>query len=280
MLNNLSNEQLNLAGLENFEKPSLKLFWFKHKRRLTAFFILELIAILLTALIFFIYKNNVAAISQNVVIFVVLIFVLPALLLIKLIDLGSNNGFMAEFARLNNLNYLAKINAKGEIGVIFSRGYYTQAFNEIKGMFLEYPFRLFNYSYKPDSKNTSNYTVMDLEFESKLPRMYLDAHKNASFLTGGLQILPLESNEFNKVFNLYITPNQQLSALQIFSPDVLNCLLDLPDKLDLELIDNQIYIYEFGLVKTRAQLKAIFKLLSVIVENIKGEIERMKRINN
>jgi hypothetical protein len=68
------------------------------------------------------------------------------------------------------------------------------------------------------------------------------------------QSIKLEGN-FNDIFAIYLSPNYQIDALQILTPDVMDALMRQGSNFSYELIDNDLYIY--------ARLNAISSSLNV-----------------
>lgn len=189
---------------------------------------------------------------------------------------------MKQFALQNGFKFFDNGPFDSEIGVLFKRGSERKLYNLVVGNLDNYPIRLFNYSYSIKSGKRRDkfiYTVFDLEFNSELPRMYLDAHKDVvGDFINGLKPLILEANEFKQVYSLYITPGSQIDALQVFSPDLMSELLNFKYKFDLELVGHQIYVYANCQLADKEPLEAMFNFAKHIVKNLSYEIERMKRV--
>ncbi|KKU86346.1 MAG: hypothetical protein A2667_00130 [Candidatus Wildermuthbacteria bacterium RIFCSPHIGHO2_01_FULL_47_27] len=193
--------------------------------------------------------------------------------------------FMQQFACANGFNYQRHgPHQISEEGSIFNRGRAQKIFNIVDGTFLHYPLRLFNYRHTIGSgrqNKTFQYTVFELVFAANLPKIYLDAHKSSTEKVSGWRIagakrIELESNDFNKQFSLWIEEGRHIEALQIFAPDFMDELLHLPGKFDLEIIGNQIYIYDDGIIRTKARLREMFQLAKHLMENLGYVLEQMR----
>lgn len=233
---------------------------------------------------------------------VVAIFTLVIILFAHVYEISPKNiklVSMRQFAESNDFLFSPKGYYNNEIGTLFKNAKIIEAkekraFNTITGNFNGRTWRLFNFSYRVYDNNFNsgysahikkqdmmvNHTVFDLEFNADLPRLYLDAQKNNKKMVDGLSRLTLEANEFNSAFNLYITPGEQVAALQIFTPDLMQELLDMPIKFDIEFIKHQIYIYAFGIVRAEGRLEGMLKLAQHLMDNVAKEIERMKKNQN
>ncbi len=187
--------------------------------------------------------------------------------------------FMQQFANANGFIFSNAGTIKGEVGALFSIGRDRSISNIISGSFKDRPLRLFNYQYTTGSGKSSNVhylTVFDLEFKTTLSRMYLDARQDGEFIADSVQKIELESNEFREHFSLYITPGKQIEALQVFTPDLMAELIDLPNKYDIELVGNQIYIYADGTIQTKTGLKNLYTVAQHVITNVGLVAERIK----
>lgn len=207
--------------------------------------------------------------------------------------------FMRQFAEANHFSFSDTGSFAAEKGCVFRRGTNQHLYNVVAGKFRTYPLRLFNYAYTDEERSgkrqtTFYYTVCDLEFKMNMPRLYLDAHKyssseflffqqldqnyfnSAGSLVNGLERLHMESTEFDSHFSLYITPGSQLVALQIFTPDLMSELVDLPGKYDIEIVGNQIYVYADGEITNQKNLQELFGVANHILVNVSREVERMR----
>lgn len=191
--------------------------------------------------------------------------------------------FMEQFAAAKGLAYKRTGDFSLEIGALFKRGDSRSAYNEITGSYKGYPLRLFNYTYGQGSGKTRQvfyYTVFDLEFSMDMPRMYLDASIQQFWrdaLVGSLEALPLSSVEFEKKFKLYITPGSHIAALQIFTPDLMAELLDMPAKFDIEIVGKQIYLYYPFVIDRAVQLANLYQAAEHIITNLGSVAEKMRR---
>jgi hypothetical protein len=259
-------------SVENVTTATKRYIWKQYKGW-------TMFTILLGMVIFFV----VAAISKEEAVNGFIAGLIPFIILYRTINKKVHKVFMQQFALANNFIYKDTGSFANEKGSVFKKGSAKQLSNLIEGEVNGIPLRLFNYQFKIGSGKNSQifkYTIFDLEFNSHLPRMLLDAINifGRSSFVGSLKKLKLESNEFNKHFSLYITPGHQIEALQIFTPDLMQELLDLKGKYDLEIVGNQLYVYANRQVKNKKNLNEMFKVVSHLIHNVRNEIERMHRL--
>jgi hypothetical protein len=190
--------------------------------------------------------------------------------------------FMQQFAKAKGLTYNPEGDFSTEIGSLFKRGDSRRLYNEISGSYKGYPLRLFNYTYGQGSGKSRQvffYTVFDLEFSMDLPRLYLDAAIQQFWrdaLVGSLDPLPLSSVEFEKKFKLYITRGSQITALQIFTPDLMAELLDLRAKFDIEIVGRQIYLYYPWPIDNVAALNDLYRAAELVITNLGAVAEKIR----
>ena len=195
--------------------------------------------------------------------------------------------FMKQFADANGFSFQRKgALLEDEAGSVFNRGRAKQFLNIVKGKFLGRPLQLFNYKYtegRGRSSHVFRYTIFELEFSANLPRMYLDAHpeghnKSPGWRLSNLERISLESNEFNKNFTLFAESGGHIDALRVFTPDLMSELLKIPEKLDFELVGDQIYIYADGLVTKKYRLQYMFAFAKHLMANLGYMLERMRPV--
>jgi len=196
--------------------------------------------------------------------------------------------FMEQFAKENNFSFLKEVDYrtryKYEEGSIFKVGSRKMATNIVTGTFLKYHIRLFNYRFnsKKFRKKDSyfRFTIFELNFNKDLPHMYLDVVKKYNFenwkFVKNMDRVKLESNQFERNFNLYIEKGEHIPALQIFTPDVMSKLMDLPGRADIEFIGNKIYIYEDHFISTKRELEETYEIVKYLVDNMNHVLKSMK----
>lgn len=157
-----------------------------------------------------------------------------------------------EFAAKNNMRYEIDKPFEGRFGVIFQEGHskiyrdlltaQSQAFSEIG-----------NFEYTTGSgknQTTHDYGFVKIKLPRRLPHMLLDSKENNFFgmlsnlpiSFGGDQKLELEG-DFNNYFTLYAPEQYKTDAFYVFTPDVMQALVDAVHEYDCEVIDDDFYIY-------------------------------------
>jgi hypothetical protein len=132
------------------------------------------------------------------------------------------------------------------------------------------------------------FTVFECTFESTMPHIML--HRPDGIFSGDVPVfsggvdLTLEG-DFNKYFSLAVEKEFELEAYQIFTPDIMQDLIDTSKRTGFEFLHNKLYIYKDKLIEKRAELDALFALsnklctrLEPVIKGMKGDVEAIKRL--
>ena len=158
----------------------------------------------------------------------------------------------------NNLTYVPYSKPTSMDGFIFNIGHSHILLNRI--IFPDGT-EIANYKYTTGSgknQQTHHWSYIRLQLMRKVPHMILDSKRNNLFgkisnLPKGVdrsQILSLEGN-FDNYFTLFAPKEYETDALYIFTPDVMQALIEVDDTnpYDMEAIDDHFYIYRQGSIK-------------------------------
>jgi hypothetical protein len=167
------------------------------------------------------------------------------------------------FARDNNLTYLPDHAEPTYQGIIFSSGSQRQLYDRFRGD----GFEAGNYQYTVQhgkSSSTYKYGYIRIDLERHVAHMLLDAkHNNMKIFGLNISNLPVTLNkdqtlslegDFNEHFTLYAPKEYERDALYIFTPDLMALLIDHVAQFDVEVIDDQLFVYgkEFRFVDRQA----------------------------
>lgn len=160
---------------------------------------------------------------------------------------------LKRFAEANDMHYAHDASFDDRGGIIFGSGHsrtFPQLFTTTSQEFVE----IGNYQYvtgSGKSRRVHNFGFMRIKLPRRLPNMVLDSKKNNFFggrlsnLTIGFgkdQQLSLEG-DFDRYFTLYAPAQYKTDALYVFTPDVMQALIDAAHAYDCEVIDDDFYIY-------------------------------------
>lgn len=154
-----------------------------------------------------------------------------------------------KFALRNNLTLMIGTSDPSYIGMIFDEGHSRQIEEAIRfGDGTE----IGNYTYvtgSGKSQRTHDWAYVKVKLVRRLPHMVLDARRNNFWKFSNLsdsfdrsQTLELEG-DFSKYFTLYAPRQYERDALYVFTPDVMAAMIDYGQEYDMEIVDDELYIY-------------------------------------
>jgi len=159
---------------------------------------------------------------------------------------------MDRFARANGFTFSPADSDPAYPGAIFATGdsrKATEHFRTVEGRFLDFG----NYQYSTGSgknRTTRTWGFLAIQLDRRLPHMVLDSTANNG-LFGGTnlpatfdksQILSLEG-DFDRYFTLYCPAEYERDALYVFTPDLMALLIDNAAPLDVEIVDDWMFVY-------------------------------------
>ena len=154
------------------------------------------------------------------------------------------------FARANGMSYEARIADPPLPGMVFGLGHSRVATDLVRGdrpRFVEFG----NFQYTTGSgKNatTHRWGYVAVKLDVPLPNIVLDATGNNGFgsnLPAAFQReqrLSLEG-DFDKYFTLYCPTGYEQDALYLFTPDIMARFIDNAAELDVEIVDDWLFLY-------------------------------------
>ena len=161
------------------------------------------------------------------------------------------------FAQANGMSYEGKIASPALPGMIFSLGNSRMSTDLVRGTkprFVEFG----NYQYTVRSgKNSTTYRwgYVAVKLDVPLPNIVLDAKGNNGFgsnLPASFQReqrLSLEG-DFDQYFTLYCPEGYERDALYLFTPDIMARFIDNAAELDVEIVDDWVFLYTQRKVST------------------------------
>jgi Protein of unknown function (DUF3137) len=126
-------------------------------------------------------------------------------------------------------------------GVLFSKTNFgtSDINNHVIGYFRDKIVEFYTYIPKPNA----NYLVA----QAVLPKSYRDILIKKKHLLElpkwGLRKAVLESADFNKKFNVWADPADQVNSLELLTPNFMEKIYNLPFELNIELVGNFLYFY-------------------------------------
>lgn len=161
----------------------------------------------------------------------------------------ARNAMLYKFATSNNLSLRKDVSNPMYAGMIFDNGH-SRRIDE--ALLFSGGTEIGNYIYVTGSgKNQRTYTwgYAKVKLARKLPHMVLDAKGNNFWKFSNLsdifdrsQVLALEG-DFNNYFTLYAPKQYERDAFYVFTPDVMAAMVDHGREYDIEIVDDELFIY-------------------------------------
>lgn len=245
----------------------------KHGLRRVSKMSVGMCALLICALIAYDSVPALVSDGMNIVIGVLIIVIASGLFFrIYGVSAGTRNA-MRTFAARNNIQLLENVSDPDYSGVIFRQGY-RGAIREAYVFSEPLAFEVGNYHYSPSASSTSDgqyYGYVKIPLPRKLPNIILNSTKNDIGVSSlpityqNNQLLKLEGN-FGTYYRVYAPQRYQRDALYILTPDIMQALIDLPKVLDVELVDDSLYLYCFGMFRldSASEIQQILDIATVV----------------
>ena len=215
--------------------------------------------------------------------------VMGIFLVIGIVSNQMRSYLMEQFAKSLGFSYEPKGDLTTVAGTIFNVGHSQEMKNVISGKDGDgHPIRIFSYNYTVGSgKNAHTYyfTIFENTFLGKMPHILL--HKQSFFADiepdlSGAEHIKLEG-DFGKYFSLSVEKEFEIEALQIFTPDFMQELIENAKKLNFEFFQSKLYIYTPGFIGSREELDSLFNLsnelcvrLEPVVKSISKDVEALR----
>lgn len=187
-----------------------------------------------------------------------------------------NKAKLYKFATQNQLQYRSNASDLGYQGMIFNAGH-----SRVLRDALVFPggVEVGNYQYvtgSGKSQQTHNWAYARLALQRRLPHMVLDAKSNNFWKFSNLstafdtsQTLALEG-DFNNYFTLYVPKQYERDALYVFTPDVMKAMVEYGKDYDIEVVDDQLFLYKNG--SFALDQPSFYQDMGKIVSTIHNEI--------
>jgi len=188
---------------------------------------------------------------------------------------------MKRFAEANDAVYTNDMSAPSMNGMIFDEGHSRILEDSLA---FKSGIELGNYRFtKGTGKNsrTYNYSFARVSLGRNLPHMVLDAKRNNFFGTNlpdtfsKEQRLVLEG-DFNTHFDVYAPSGYEQDALYVFTPDVMQALVDHGKEYDIEVIDNELILYKTKKLNldSKDDMESILAIVDAIASELKDQSKR------
>lgn len=189
------------------------------------------------------------------------------------------------FAEANGFGYESYAAPPTLPGMIFTRPGQSSAFvTDLLRRRTGQPLEIGNHTCVIGSgKNSSTYRwgYVAMRLPRALPHIVLDArgnnslgHSSLPIAFAGEQQLSLEG-DFDRYFSLYCPAGYEADALYLFSPDTMAVFVDSAARLDIEIVDDHLFLYAPGQLSTLDP--ETWEMLFATVETLSQRLDRWGR---
>ena len=185
------------------------------------------------------------------------------------------------FAQANNWTTSPESQGESELPPSINFGHSHVFSSAINAVFESTNFLMFEYECttgEGKSSQTHYFTVAKTTLQKNIPHIILRAKRHSADLTGDMENvekLKLEGN-FNDHFQLQIEKGQEVDALIIITPDVMQTLLDYSQSEDIEIIGNNLFFIVRG---DKRDVEPVKQLIRSVAE-LSGQLRENARTFN
>jgi hypothetical protein len=189
---------------------------------------------------------------------------------------------MRQFADSLGYSYTSRGEMTSVFGSLFTIGHRHSISHVLSGRKEDHPVRIFLYSYvvgQGKNSRTYRYTVFEKTFDCIVPHVLV--HKPELFFSDDVPVfsnsvdITLEGN-FNKYFSLAVEKDFEMEAYQIFTPDIMEELIETSKTFGFEFIQNRLYVYTPKFIGTRAELDTMFALSEKLCKKLEPVLHGME----
>lgn len=168
---------------------------------------------------------------------------------------------------------------------LFSIGSSRTVSGLMVGEIEKHPLKIFNYFYTVGSGKSStrySFTVTEIEIgETRFPHILLRSKKmwryNSRRIFGANKDVEINlEDKYKGKFSLYHTKNYEIEVLQIFTPQLLDYLIEHGNKFSIEFYGNKIYVFDNKVIRNKEDLKELYSINEIILKNTDGLLHRLK----
>lgn len=150
-------------------------------------------------------------------------------------------------------------------------------------VFFQYQYTEYYFEYDPvsheerETSETHSFIIINVAIAKTLPTVLLIHHNLLSRLTSftehiGMQSLSLEG-DFNKYFDTYITPNGQIEALSLLTPDTMELVINVANGASMQITDQSITMSFENKQLSPKVIEPVIENMTKLVANILGKAQ-------
>lgn len=152
---------------------------------------------------------------------------------------------------------------------LLNAGHGQEAYDVLVGIHEGFPMSIFTYRFTIGSgknSHTYHYTVFEVTLNEEVPNILLYSKSCDSAVSdffSGNETVNLEGN-FHEHFKLRVPKGYEMQAYQIFTPNVMEDLIDRAKDYSFEFVRNKLYIYATDIVTKREKMNEMFALVTYL----------------
>ncbi len=193
--------------------------------------------------------------------------------------------FLEEFAKSNGYAFDKSTAVDKTYGTLFRLPGRQTISDVVTGQYHNRPLRLFLCEViqgSGRSQRVYHQTVLELDIAGQLPSLLMVSKHSrlnglniaGSFVTRNKVTL---EGDFNKYFDLYVTPGNELEGLEVFAPDLMALMEDEFQGFTIECVANRIYLYSNGFVANSTALSNLFALAKKLMDKLAPLSARLRQ---
>ena len=238
-----------------------------------------LAACVIWILAFFYLASPIA--SPGIIVWIFIPPVIAVTAFWAIIQNSVKHQFYQQFAQANNFQY-QKTGSLDLAGALFSLGHSPRTEDIITGTYDGNPLVLFNYRYiigYGKNQQTYNDSIFRIEYPSVLAPILLVVDNQyfggiTGLFSGWEKIKP--EGDFDKNFGLYTKKEFEIEALQVFTPDFMEKMLQQWPEFNLEFNGNKIIVFHSRVITKKAELQKMYDLVEFLAAKIEPLAKRME----
>lgn len=138
--------------------------------------------------------------------------------------------------------------------------------NHVIGVYHNTLIQLYNYIPYKAKENYANYLIAQVTVPKTYGNIVVRHKKWGRFGISGLTKVKMEWGDFNKEFEVFASDLERVTSFELLHPAYMEKLHDLPFEVNIEVVDNVVYLYT---AKMKASSENYEVLLSILYEAFK-----------
>mgnify|MGYP001596145412 CR=1 FL=1 len=189
--------------------------------------------------------------------------------------------FMKEFARENNFDYYDSGSLEDVRGTLFERGHSKDISHVVAGKQGDFPVRFFHYQFsvqRGKEPSTYYFTVAEITLRGPVPHVLMESRGMFDFMSFRGKAHPAEvslGETFRRHFHVYTAKDFEIEAFEIFTPEVMEVLIEKAKGFDLEFVENRIYVFTRGIITRRSDMAKLLGLTKYLVVVLAPRLTRL-----